>query len=200
MFRQLSRRDHRSRAGHVDPCVQGNFAELPVPAVQSGGSVIQAAWSFMLAARNRGIGTVWTRCPRLEGEIAELLGIPSRRFRRWRSSRSAIRSAPTSASQTRTPRPRPPLGQLVTHHPQPRAGSQSRICTRLTARTRGERERPRQSSLSPTFSRRLRRIVNLVTDHAQDEGIVLQQGVLEAVSSTASHTSTPTMPPTSGTR
>ena len=37
------------------------------------GSVIQAAWSFMLAARNRGIGTVWTTVHlALEQEVARL--------------------------------------------------------------------------------------------------------------------------------
>jgi hypothetical protein len=41
------------------------------------GSVIPAAWSFMLAARARGLGTVWTTFHlRHEREAAELLGIP----------------------------------------------------------------------------------------------------------------------------
>ncbi|MEO8692795.1 MAG: nitroreductase family protein [Acidimicrobiales bacterium] len=64
--------------GVLIPCVEGNFAELSgAPLFSLAGSVIQAAWSFMLAARNRGIGTVWTTVHlALEGEIAELLGIP----------------------------------------------------------------------------------------------------------------------------
>jgi len=64
--------------GMLIPCVEGNFADLSgAPLFSLAGSVIQAAWSFMLAARNRGIGTVWTTVHlALEGEIAELLGIP----------------------------------------------------------------------------------------------------------------------------
>jgi nitroreductase len=64
--------------GMLIPCVEGNFGELSgAPLFSLAGSVIQAAWSFMLAARNRGIGTVWTTVHlALEGEIAELLGIP----------------------------------------------------------------------------------------------------------------------------
>ena len=41
------------------------------------GSIIPAAWSFMLAARARGLGTAWTTLHLMhEKEIAELLGIP----------------------------------------------------------------------------------------------------------------------------
>ena len=41
------------------------------------GSIIPAAWSFMLAARARGIGTAWTTLHLMhEKAIADLLGIP----------------------------------------------------------------------------------------------------------------------------
>lgn len=41
------------------------------------GSIIPAAWSFMLAARSRGIGTAWTTLHLMhEKAIADLLGIP----------------------------------------------------------------------------------------------------------------------------
>ncbi len=41
------------------------------------GSIIPAAWNFMLAARARGIGTSWTTLHLMhEKEIADLLGIP----------------------------------------------------------------------------------------------------------------------------
>ena len=41
------------------------------------GSVIQAAWSFQLAARARGLGTCWTTLHlRRERDAAEILGIP----------------------------------------------------------------------------------------------------------------------------
>ncbi len=41
------------------------------------GSILPAAWSFMLALRSRGLGSSWTtlHLPR-EREVAELLGIP----------------------------------------------------------------------------------------------------------------------------
>ena len=41
------------------------------------GSIVQAVWSFMLALRERGLGSIWTTvASRREKEIAELLGIP----------------------------------------------------------------------------------------------------------------------------
>ena len=41
------------------------------------GSIVQAVWSFMLALRSRGLGSIWaTVTTRREREIAELLGIP----------------------------------------------------------------------------------------------------------------------------
>jgi nitroreductase len=41
------------------------------------GSIVQAVWSFMLALRARGLGSIWsTVTTRREKEIAELLGIP----------------------------------------------------------------------------------------------------------------------------
>lgn len=45
------------------------------------GSIIPATWSFMLAARARGIGTAWTTLHLMfEKEIAELLGIPYEQY------------------------------------------------------------------------------------------------------------------------
>jgi nitroreductase len=41
------------------------------------GSIVQAVWSFFLALRSRGLGSVWaTVSLRRENEIAEILGIP----------------------------------------------------------------------------------------------------------------------------
>jgi nitroreductase len=41
------------------------------------GSVLPAVWSFMLAARARGLGTAWTTIHLFhEREAAEVLGIP----------------------------------------------------------------------------------------------------------------------------
>jgi nitroreductase len=63
---------------HVIPCVEGRTDHAPVVAQASRwGSIIPAAWSFMLAARARGLGTVWTTFHlRHEREAAEVLGVP----------------------------------------------------------------------------------------------------------------------------
>lgn len=45
------------------------------------GSIVQAMWSFMLALRERGLGSIWaTVATRREKEIAEILGIPQERY------------------------------------------------------------------------------------------------------------------------
>ncbi len=63
---------------HVIPCIQGRLDGLPSN-MQAGvwGSILPATWSFMLAARARGLGTVWTTLHlAFEREAAEVLGIP----------------------------------------------------------------------------------------------------------------------------
>lgn len=63
---------------HVIPVIRGRTDSAPIVA-QSGvwGSILPAAWSFMLAARARGLGTAWTTLHlRYEEEAAEILGIP----------------------------------------------------------------------------------------------------------------------------
>jgi nitroreductase len=60
------------------PCIKGRTDGAPVVA-QAGhwGSIIPAAWSFMLAARARGLGTSWTTVHLFyEQEAAQALGIP----------------------------------------------------------------------------------------------------------------------------
>jgi len=63
---------------HVIPCVIGRYEGKSNPLVASMfGSIVPAAWSFMLAARARGLGTVWTTFHLMhEREAAEILGIP----------------------------------------------------------------------------------------------------------------------------
>ncbi len=64
------------------PCIEGRTDGEPVH-VQSSrwGSIVPAAWSFMLAARSRGLGTAWTTFHlRFEEEAARLLGIPYERI------------------------------------------------------------------------------------------------------------------------
>ena len=49
---------------HVVPCVEGRTDRAPVVAQASRwGSIVPAAWSFMLAARARGLGTVLDDLP-----------------------------------------------------------------------------------------------------------------------------------------
>jgi nitroreductase len=60
-------------------CIEGRWEGLTSGQAQAGlwGSVLPAVWSFMIAARARGLGTTWTTMHlRHEEEAAELLGIP----------------------------------------------------------------------------------------------------------------------------
>ena len=63
---------------HVIPVIQGRADGQPTVGPASlYGSIIPAAWSFMLAARARGLGTAWTTLHLVhEKEAAELLGLP----------------------------------------------------------------------------------------------------------------------------
>lgn len=64
------------------PCFTGRIDGQPASA-QAGvwGSILPAVWSFMLAARARGLGTAWTTLHlRHEREAAEILGIPYEQF------------------------------------------------------------------------------------------------------------------------
>jgi nitroreductase len=93
--------DERAGAGEASPVLDSaqyladRFHEVPAMVLpcllpradtssgnQAGlyGSVIQAAWSFQLAARARGLGTCWTTLHLgRERDAAEILGIPFER-------------------------------------------------------------------------------------------------------------------------
>lgn len=63
----------------VLPCLQVGRAALDA-GNQAGlwGSLLPAAWSFMLAARARGLGSAWTTLHLdYEAEVADLLGLPA---------------------------------------------------------------------------------------------------------------------------
>lgn len=62
----------------VIPCLEGRTENLPAVGTASlWGSLFPAAWSFMLAARERGLGTCWTTLHLMfEQEAAEVLDIP----------------------------------------------------------------------------------------------------------------------------
>jgi nitroreductase len=60
------------------PLIQGRLDGAPVfGAASAWGSILPAVWSFMLALRERGLGSAWTtlHLPN-EREVADLLGIP----------------------------------------------------------------------------------------------------------------------------
>lgn len=62
------------------PCIEGTRQDLP-PSASAGlwGSLLPAVWSFMLALREREMGSAWTTLHLIRGgeeKVAELLGIP----------------------------------------------------------------------------------------------------------------------------
>ncbi|HXY64463.1 MAG TPA: nitroreductase family protein [Mycobacterium sp.] len=63
---------------HVIPCLANPIDNSNLLAAASAwASIIPAGWSFLLALRSRGLGSVWTTMHLAkEQEVAELLGIP----------------------------------------------------------------------------------------------------------------------------
>ena len=63
---------------HVIPCLDRRFDDAPLLiAATAWASIIPAGWSFLLALRSRGLGSVWTTMHLArEQEVAEVLGIP----------------------------------------------------------------------------------------------------------------------------
>jgi nitroreductase len=66
------------------PCIEGRLDNLPsVATAARWGSLLPAVWSFMLALRERSMGSAWTTIHMLrdgEQQAAELLGIPYDEF------------------------------------------------------------------------------------------------------------------------
>jgi nitroreductase len=62
----------------VIPCIEGRVDRGPsVVTATAYGSILPAAWSFLLALRARGLGSTWTTLHLVrEREAAALLGIP----------------------------------------------------------------------------------------------------------------------------
>jgi nitroreductase len=62
------------------PCIYGRLDNADVATGASGwGSLLPAVWSFMLALRNRGLGSAWTTIHLMqdgEKRAADILGIP----------------------------------------------------------------------------------------------------------------------------
>ncbi|MDQ6659947.1 MAG: nitroreductase family protein [Chloroflexota bacterium] len=95
---------------HLIPCIKGRVDGLPSNA-QAGiwGSILPAVWSFMLAARARGLGTTWTTLHlTYEKEAADVLGIPYESI----TQSSLIPVAYTLGTDFQ-PGPRKPLEQIL---------------------------------------------------------------------------------------
>jgi nitroreductase len=92
------------------PCIYGRFDGTPlVDQATWFGSILPAVWSFMLAARTRGLGTSWTTIHLLfEEEAAAILGIPYESI----TQVALIPIAHTIGHQFK-PAPRLPLDQVV---------------------------------------------------------------------------------------
>jgi nitroreductase len=76
-FQHLYDNIHRVPA-FVIPAVEGRTDRASVlDQAMTWGSILPAVWSFMLAARARGLGTVWTTAQApLERELAGILNVP----------------------------------------------------------------------------------------------------------------------------
>jgi nitroreductase len=95
---------------HVIPCIQGRPEGLSASA-QAGmwGSILPAAWSFMLAARARGLGTAWTSLHLIyEREAAEVLGIPYEQI-----TQAALIPVAYTLGTDFKPGPRKPLEEVI---------------------------------------------------------------------------------------
>jgi nitroreductase len=103
--------DHLHEAPvHVIPCIRGRTEGQPTSAQASTwGSILPAVWSFMLAARARGLGTALTTL-HLGGEeeAAQLLGIPYREI-----MQAALIPVAYALGDSFKPGPRAPLETIV---------------------------------------------------------------------------------------
>lgn len=94
----------------VVPCIEGRIDGAP-SAMQAGfwGSILPAVWSFMLAARARGLGTAWTTLHLLhEKEVAEVLGIPYEKV-----TQAALIPVAHTIGTDFKPGPRKPLDKVL---------------------------------------------------------------------------------------
>jgi len=92
------------------PCVWGRVDGFNA-IEQAGvwGSILPAVWSFMLAARSRGLGTSWTTFHLFyEQEAAEVLGIPYERV-----SQAALIPVAYTLGTDFKPAPRVPMEKIV---------------------------------------------------------------------------------------
>ncbi len=107
----LRRRMHEVPAMLI-PLHEGRLPTEATTQVAAGfyGSILPAVWSFMLAARARGLGTAWTTLHlRYEREVADALGIPFDRY-----TQVALIPIGYFTGEPLRPAPRIPL-ETITH-------------------------------------------------------------------------------------
>jgi nitroreductase len=95
---------------HLIPCIYGRTDGLPTNQ-QAGvwGSILPAAWSFMLAARARGLGSAWTTLHlTFEQEAAQVLGIPYEKI-----MQAALLPIAYTIGTDFKPAPREPLDKVL---------------------------------------------------------------------------------------
>lgn len=94
----------------VIPCLEGRVeGEANLAMAGFYGSIIPATWSFMLAARRRGLGTAYTTLHlQYEREVAEHLGIPYDRY-----TQAALLPVAYYTGDTFRPADRVPLESIV---------------------------------------------------------------------------------------
>ncbi|GHO42807.1 nitroreductase family protein [Ktedonospora formicarum] len=92
------------------PCFRGRFEGKPVELQASAwGSILPATWSFMLAARARGLGAAWTTLHLVyEEEAAQVLGIPYEKY-----TQAALVPVAYTLGTDFKPAPREPLDTIL---------------------------------------------------------------------------------------
>ena len=92
------------------PILPGRFEGLPsVASAAMLGSILPGAWSFMLAARERGLGTAWTTIHLMfEEQAAEVLGIDYQSY-----TQCALITCGYSKGTDFKPAKRPPLETVL---------------------------------------------------------------------------------------
>ena len=96
----------------VIPCIEGRVDRPGVSNLEIAGlygSILPAAWSFLLAARDRGLVGAWTTLHlKYEREVADLLGIPYERY-----TQAALLTIGFSTGGEFKPAERIPLDSIV---------------------------------------------------------------------------------------
>ncbi|CAN5747226.1 nitroreductase family protein [soil metagenome] len=94
------------------PCIEGRLDNVDVVAgASTWGSLLPAVWSFMLALRERGLGSSWTTLHLLndgERQVADLLGIPFDRY-----SQGGLFPIAYTRGTDFKPAPRQPLSEVL---------------------------------------------------------------------------------------